>query len=223
MSQQALYEHFGANVKYVLDPEGKHTQDEGVLAQAITHIYGHIPGSGVNVDDELLVPTKNQMNDKGGTGYQSNGIVSSFDQGPFIDAAVAEHVERGGSPDVHHGLDRVRPGMYYIPPGCTEAGSNCKVALISHGWGVTATSFVRSYAPYAMLYDIVMVFPQGQIAWDYGDGGELYNTIDGVQPIFLETIARHIAGDHVVDTDVAGQCTTYEGAAGKPAKGNKPA
>jgi len=54
--QKNLSEEFGAKVKYVLDSEAGHDVNDERVAELISWIYGNIPGSGVNVEDELLPP-----------------------------------------------------------------------------------------------------------------------------------------------------------------------
>lgn len=52
--QRDLAELLGSEVKYVEDPDAGHDYADDVPAQAISWVYGNIPGSGVNKDDELL-------------------------------------------------------------------------------------------------------------------------------------------------------------------------
>lgn len=66
----------------------------------------------------------------------TSGVINTFDQTPFIEAAVAEHAKvSGGSADVDHRIDKTRSGYYYVPEGCGEGKAKCKIAMISHGAG----------------------------------------------------------------------------------------
>lgn len=53
-----------------------------------------------------------------------------------------------------------------------------------------------------------MVFPQALKEWDdTGYSGEMYDTAEGVQPIFYRLLLDHVAGERIQNTDVAtGEC-----------------
>ena len=91
LAQKALVELFGANTKYVLTENAGHNRVNP--AQAITHVYGNLANSGINVSDQLRSED---------SAWETNGQLSTFDQTPFIQSAVAEHAQVGGSADVDH-------------------------------------------------------------------------------------------------------------------------
>lgn len=68
--QKDLVEKYGADVKYVNDPEAGHNMASDVPAQMITWIYGNISGSGIGIDD----PLKDADSD-----WSSHGTFAAFD------------------------------------------------------------------------------------------------------------------------------------------------
>jgi hypothetical protein len=47
---------FGANTEYVLEDDAGHNYGDDIIAKAITHIYGNLQNSGVDVNDDLKSP-----------------------------------------------------------------------------------------------------------------------------------------------------------------------
>lgn len=95
----------------------------------MTHVYGNLANSGMKSTDGL------KASDRAGW-KTSNGELKTFDQTPFIEAAVAEHAKvSGGSANVDHRIDKTRAGYYYVPTACGEGKAVCKFAMISHGAG----------------------------------------------------------------------------------------
>ena len=144
-----MVERFGAKTEYVNDPSKAHNMADDVPAQAIRFIYGNLANSGVNLNDELKSKD---------SAYLQKGVLSSFDQTPFIQSAVEEHSRvEGGSANVDHRLGDT--GYIYVPEFCKDGKNSCKLAIVSHGAGGKASHFAQVFGPHAPNYDIVMVFP----------------------------------------------------------------
>lgn len=103
-AQKALFENYGAKIMYVENAESGHNMPSETPAEGLSWILGNIPGTGI--EDGYMPEADTSL---------SQGNLIAFNQGPFIDAAVAEHVDAGGSPDVDHRIDYTRPGYYFVP------------------------------------------------------------------------------------------------------------
>lgn len=61
--------------------------------------------------------------------------------------------------------------------------------IVSHGMGGKASIFANMFGPFGSAYNIVMVFPQVNGGWDDSEyTGPLYDTNNGIQPIFFKHI-----------------------------------
>lgn len=83
--------------------------------------------------------------------------------------------------------------------------------MVSHGAGGSGDYFANQFAPYAAVYDIIMVFPQAIKAWDdEAYSGDLYDTNKSIQSIYFRKIMEHLTGESTVDqNNTAGsECST---------------
>jgi hypothetical protein len=67
--------------------------------------------------------------------------------------------------------------------------------IVSHGANSSAKSLSGTFCPYAASYDLILLFPQVDIAWDadgVGYTGPLSNTKNGIHPIFMKQLIEQV-------------------------------
>jgi hypothetical protein len=58
--------------------------------------------------------------------------------------------------------------------------------IVSHGAGDIAEEFSKTFGVFAPTHEVIMLFPQAKMNWDEGATGPLFNTKNGIQPLFFK-------------------------------------
>lgn len=93
--------------------------------------------------------------------------------------------------------------------------------MVSHGAGSKASIFANEFGPYASVYNVILVLPQADKEWDDSAySGSLYDTKNGVQPLFFNIILDQITGASSLSGVSATKCEAKVSAGGAPPNPN---